>query len=646
MTTYTADIEADGFAPDYTKIWCATFEELDEDLKSLRKFTLTDSDKIAEMFTNPDNTLVMHNGLSYDGPAVSTLCGVDVKAKIIDTLMLSWYLFPMRHNHGLKHWGEDLDIAKIGVEDWEGQPLEVYIERCEVDVDIQTALWRHMMKTMKAMYKDQPSFMQHAINHVNLKGKMLALQEKSKWKIDVVKCQELYDKFDTLHEEARTALEQNMPEVAVTAKRTRPAKPFKKNGELSAHGEKWVQLVQEHGPIIAPEKRIDFDQEIIVVTGYRPPKATSPAQVKDWLFSLGWEPETFAYKAVEGSKEKRKIPQVRNADSGELCPSIERMIPKNPELKYLKEISVISHRRGMCKGLLKAVDERGFIQARAQGFTNTLRLKHASPAVNLPSGRKPYGADIRGLFMARSDDTELCGSDMSSLEDRTKQHYMMPHDPEYVKSMMSDDFDPHLDMAIEAGMMTHAEAEHYKALKSGGDMSPEDKKWFSEKDELRHGGKTANYACTYGASGETIARQTGLSPMTGEKLFNAYWKRNWALEAIAAEQTVVQRGKLKWMWNPVMGMYVWLKKEKDIFSTLNQSTGAYCFDRWLFYVTEQRNQLTAQFHDEGVWELRKGNRDAMIKILKSSMASVNKELGLRRDMDCDVDFAQTYAGVH
>ena len=134
--------------------------------------------------------------------------------------------------------------------------------------------------------------------------------------------------------------------------------------------------------------------------------------------------------------------------------------------------------------------------------------------------------------------------------------------------------------------------------------------------------------------------------MTGELLYNAYWKRNWSLEVIAAEQTVVKRLGMNWLWNPVMGMYVWLKNEKDTFSTLNQSTGAYCFDRWLFYVLEQRNQLSAQFHDEGVWELKKGNREEMTKILKSSMASVNKELGLRRDLDCDVEFADSYAGVH
>jgi len=93
-------------------------------------------------------------------------------------------------------------------------------------------------------------------------------------------------------------------------------------------------------------------------------------------------------------------------------------------------------------------------------------------------------------------------------------------------------------------------------------------------------------------------------------------------------------------------MWFYLKAEKDRFSTLNQSTGAFCFDRWLYHVIERRPQLTAQFHDEGVWELKKGNRDQMESLLKAAIGDVNVELKLNRDLDVDVDFADNYAGVH
>ena len=103
---------------------------------------------------------------------------------------------------------------------------------------------------------------------------------------------------------------------------------------------------------------------------------------------------------------------------------------------------------------------------------------------------------------------------------------------------------------------------------------------------------------------------------------------------------------MNWLWNPVAEIWLWLKADKDRFSTLNQSTGTYAFDRWLQLIIEKRPQLTAQFHDECVLELKKGNREAMSKILKDSVAQVNDELNLNRELDCDIDFGHSYAEIH
>ena len=132
----------------------------------------------------------------------------------------------------------------------------------------------------------------------------------------------------------------------------------------------------------------------------------------------------------------------------------------------------------------------------------------------------------------------------------------------------------------------------------------------------------------------------------GERLYEAYWKRNWSLIAIADECIVKNSRGVKWLWNPVAKIWMYLKAEKDRFSTLNQSTGTYAFDRWEFYILKRRPQLTAQFHDEVILELRKGNRDAMTGILKDAMADVNNELKLNRELDCDIDFGDNYSEIH
>ena len=66
----------------------------------------------------------------------------------------------------------------------------------------------------------------------------------------------------------------------------------------------------------------------------------------------------------------------------------------------------------------------------------------------------------------------------------------------------------------------------------------------------------------------------------------------------------------------------------------------------VWHILARRPQLTAQFHDEVILELKKGNQEAMTKILKDAIADVNAELKLSRQLDCDVDFGATYAHIH
>ena len=84
----------------------------------------------------------------------------------------------------------------------------------------------------------------------------------------------------------------------------------------------------------------------------------------------------------------------------------------------------------------------------------------------------------------------LCGSDMSALEDTTKQHYMYYFDPDYVNEMRVKGFDPHLDISMLAEMMTKEEADLYKELKyiledTDEDLTEEQHKEFDRLDNIR-----------------------------------------------------------------------------------------------------------------------------------------------------------------
>jgi hypothetical protein len=644
---FCSDVEGDNLLYAITKLHCASFTELSPQMKELESFTLLGYEEIAEMFSNPDNILVMHNGIGFDGPAIEKVLGIKVRAEIVDTLYLSWYLYPKLMRHGLQWHGEDLGIAKPVVTDWSEQPIEVYIDRCEEDVKIQTALWLQMWKHLKLLYGNSAGSW-HLIRHLNFKAKCAAMQEMNKWKLDVDKAQLAETMFQEKFDEAKSALDARMPPVPVYKISTRPAKCFKADGSISASGLKWQKLVTEE---IDPElyyhdynEAVNFQGEIKFIKDYKAPNAGSSAQVKAWLDDLGWVPESFKHVRDKVNNTTRKIPQIKNQDTDLLCDSIVILIKDEPALEYLREMSIVKHRLGVVQGFLKNVDGEGFVYAAVQGLTNTLRFKHKI-CVNLPSVRKPYGELIRGLLIASSEDKELCGSDMSSLEDRTKQHYMWKHDPEYVIEMQQEGFDPHLDMAASASLITPKEINFYKKFdKNVADSTDYD--IYTALGLIRHAGKSTNYAATYGATGPTIARSAGVSEEVGDQLYQAYWERNWSLTAIADECEVKKSRGMKWLWNPVAKIWIWLKAEKDRFSSLNQSTGTYAFDRWVHHILEQRPQLTGQFHDEVILEINKGEREEVKLILKSAIDKVNIELGLNRDLDCDVDFGASYADIH
>ena len=86
-----------------------------------------------------------------------------------------------------------------------------------------------------------------------------------------------------------------------------------------------------------------------------------------------------------------------------------------------------------------------------------------------------------------------------------------------------------------------------------------------------------------------------------EKLWEIYWQRNWAIKAIAADSFVKKVRNYKWIYNPVSHFYLFLKTEKDRFSTLNQSTGVYVFDTWVRLVRKELKKIgvgiSLQYHD-------------------------------------------------
>lgn len=591
-----------------------------------------------QAFLDTGPTLVMHNGMTFDKEALAWL-GFDVsKVTIIDTLYFSWYLQPYRPKHGLEGYGEEFGVPKPVIDDWESQTQEEYNFRVMQDCRIQLKLFEQQYTQLLAIYKT-PTEVKRFVDYLMSKARQQVIQQRTKWRVNVPRLKELLVEWEPLIAVKVNALEASMPFVPQFTLKERPAKTHKANGVISAQGAKWKALCDANG--------LDWKQPNLAIkvhTGDNPPNANSSQQVKDWLFGLGWIPQTMKYVRNKETGEGREIPQITTKDKDDnpdICRSIKDLAEEYPDkgIEHLIGLGVIKNRVSIVKNWLANVDEDGYLIAGCGGLTNTLRLKHRN-LVNIPSDRVFGGKELRSCLLPESDEYECLGSDLSSLEDRCKHHFQWKYDPEYVKKQLAPDYDAHLAIGVAGGFIT----EEISQLHKDG----------IEKCKLRPQFKTTNYACQYGAGAATIARAAKCDHKQGEALHAAYWKLNWSIKEVAKHTVIKTIDGQMWQQNPINGFWYSLRSDKDRFSTLCQGTGAYVFDVWCNEVIAICNErygqdpkLSGQFHDELILQVRKGNRDLWSHLVGvEAMARTNTILKMNRDVACDVQFGSDYSEIH
>lgn len=709
------DLESDGLLEEATKIYILGFKLAHRDKVDVF-WGDTHEDRIKAMLKwHIDNNVPMacHNAKTFDIPLLEKIYDIDLSdLVVIDTLALSWYLNIDKEKHNLEALSYDYEVARkyqIDEGEWANLTKEQAINRVTADVEINAAIYEDFVERLENMYslaKEQidegavggkraseneeiyidslkglpvEGHVARLLDYLSFKKDCQRLAEKTKWKVDVPYLQENIDDLEKLVLASAEKLESVMPPVPVYSHRKEPKEKFKKNGDKSKSGEKWDDLLErlkkgekdKWGNDLVCVKKDGFISEI---TDYKSPNINSHIQVKDFLFSHGWVPESFKYEKDEEAiqqwyrdkpkkgahhvewnnwkmmkPEERAIPQVRveGKEGKELCESVSKLAEQVPEIKYLEEYNVIKHRLDTMKGIMSRIDSEGRATATCHGYTNTLRLKHTAPLVNLPGANRAYAEPIRGCLIA-PDGYISCGSDLSGLEDRIKHHFMIPHDPEYVKTMSADDYDPHLTVALKAGFITKKDMEDYKSDKLTGDEKV-------RVARARHVGKQTGYASVYGAGPAKIAQTAGIPLKQAEEAHKGYWELNWSVKTIAEEQIVITdlRGN-DWLINPINGLLYSVRGEKDYFSTLVQGTGAFFFDMWLKGVLERQYKawknmtLSGQFHDEAVFIIkdRAKFRQILSKMLEDSLEEVNFTYKLRRSLSCETQFGKRYSEIH
>lgn len=605
------DLEGDSLFP--SKFHCMAWYDFKGEVQST-----TEYDKMREVLSQAD-LVIGHNFWNWDQHHIKRLLG-DYTYDIIDTLALSNYLHNRRMEHSLESYEAEAGVKKVQVENWEEGSIELYLHRVTEDVKLNTNILWLFIKQAKELYDDDLEMILTVFRYVSFLYECYHYYKYNPFNIDLERVEKYITELEGIRGSTREELVSKMPPVMKEV--TKPAKCYKKDGTLSEAGKKWLMLLEEN------EMPLDSEVVSIVKEG---PNPDSGDQLKEWLFSLGWVPETFKDGA------NGPVPQLKDKE-GNLCVSVTKLTDSS--IPLLEDYGVINHR---LKHYLYKFRE---IEAYAdiQGLTNTLRIKHRN-LVNLPKISKKYGEYVRGCLTC-SEDEIIIGSDLSSLENYTRTNLICNIDPSGITDLLDPDFDTHLDIAVYAGLCSKEDVDWYKEQSKLD--TPTDTTRYKALKEIRSQAKTVSYSALYGVGAAKLAKELKVSQKKATVLLDGYWKKHFAVKKFSAACKVKEVNREKWVLAPYNGFWLPLRSMKDIFSTLNQGFGAYVFTLWKREIIKDlgHGYLTAEFHDEIAIVCKKHEEEGVRKAIPAALDRVNEFLNLKVPIRCEVHVGKYYSEVH
>lgn len=565
-------------------------------------------------------TLIGHNIIAFDIPALEKLTGFSTKAKTYDTLIAARTAYPdvmifdihqekipgeLYGRHSLKAWGMRLDLHKDEYgeseedvwDEW-NQQMQEY---CEQDVRVTAKLFEFLKAEN---IPNEALAIEHRLAHY------LFAQERNGFPFKVKEAEELNAFLEK--EESRLLL------------------------ELQGYFGKWVKrdgyvMPKVNRGRIGDKKSTMFrikkgcsycKLEINDYTG-------GPHQTKAALKRVyGWVPNIVKKrKRIKG--EMVVVEEEEGTDEAVLSklsyPCIETLIQYNAAKKV----------RGMLSNgdnaWLRLVDEHGRIHGRVnQNGTVTHRATHSRPNISqVPSERKPYGKEVRQLFYA-PEGWKLVGTDASGLELRMLAHYMHEYDNgAYGHEILSGDI--HTANQEAAGLEERSQA------------------------------KTFIYGFLYGAGAVklgSIVNPSGSErqqAIEGKQLKERFLANTPALSLLIDK--VIAEAEKGWI-TTIDGRKVYVKSQHKALNCLLQSSGSIFVKKWitLFYQElidklgvpswDGRWTPCSFSHDDVVLAVREKDVDVVQEIVLRNIGVAGESMNCNIRMDGESKVGQTWLDVH
>ena len=704
MNGFCFDIEGDALYLQSKKIWYIRFKSLDGK-QTLKVYPFQQSkqktkEQIQEWLNLFDDGCFVagHNILSYDMWMLWK--HLEIKPKVmkngkdyfgekrvqyIDTFVLSQYVNPDSQSHSLEYLARGSEDEKMNYRarlvevgamvgnEPRGHEFTFYHpimdSYCDDDVDANIGVLKRLWAKAKEMYKD--NWIHTSFKQMQKDYFLYSAQAYTGVKFNVDKAKALIRHIDNEMEKIKSEVDPLLPPRPLKASEEAfyriPAKPFKKNGDLSSITEKWLERHKAKivdGYIHAYDLKVEMEAGKVLPVKL-PMEIEDNIELKQYFLDSGWKPHEDFWnfkRGPDGKPERdekgkyiKTTPKIQNA--GQLCPNLLKLDGEIPK-KLVKFLS-LRNRKGVVEGWLNnwRIEFDGRLSAEISGYAPTSRVKHRT-VVNVPKAdpKVLLGCEMRDLFEVDKG-YWYCGTDAAALENRTLSHYTFKFDGGKFARMQTEG-DPH---SFNAFAFFHHLHDKFDIDNQENKENPEFKTW-------RNKAKTGAYLLAFGGGAAKLASSLGLSKQDGQDAYDNYWKMNEGLGKLkeAAEKYYSTKGMNKYIPG-IDGRLISVRGKNVLLSCLGQGCGAVamsyaaCFmDSWLgeMYIDDMGRpyylhkgkvvKRISMVHDEYSWEVEDGIQDEISQMSVKAIVKSGEFLKLALPLNGEgkVSFEGSWLHVH
>ena len=425
------DIETDGL--DATKIHCLV--AINPDTNKVYKYGPNEIEYGISLLKS-STCIIGHNIIGFDNLVLKKLYNVDFDdKKIVDTWIMSQVLdfenpiLPKnkmgKASHGLGAWGTALGFPKFDFHEFDRYSEEM-MKYCIQDVKLNVKVYQTLMEMMKPLVESQP-LIREGLRIEMEAAKFDAKIRLNGWKFDRDHANKTLERILNRMNQIETVIHPKLPKITKLIDKLPKLPKYNKNGNyntvtarlLSEYLGKPVQTTDTH--IWPADKEFQRKTTVDATLG-------NMAQVKEWLYSIGWEPDDWKMEKTPFGW-KQGSPKLTTS-------SLEKL---GEDGKLLDEWTTLRSRKGVLEGWLRESTD-GRLRGRMWIVgTPTFRCRHEVIA-NLPAVNAPWGKELRQCFIA-DEGYKVVGADSSGNQFRSLAHYVK--DDKLTKEILSGDIHSH-----------------------------------------------------------------------------------------------------------------------------------------------------------------------------------------------------------